>query len=70
MKPGRMKCDLTYNYQEMTLKDVQLLSKSKKIPIKYKNKKTNKITFYKKSTLVKKITQKSLDKLKNKKKSI
>ena len=63
MKPGRLKCDLNYNYQDMTLKNVQLLSKSKKIPIKYKNKKTNKITFYKKATLVKKITQKSLDKL-------
>ena len=66
MKPGRMKCDLAYNYQDMTLKNVQLLSKSKKIPIKYKNNKTNKITFYKKTTLVKKITQQSLDKLTNK----
>ncbi len=66
MKPGRMKCDLSYNYQDMELKDVQLLAKSKKIPIKYKNDKLNKITFYKKATLVKKITQLSLDKLKKK----
>ena len=66
MKPGRMKCDLNYNYQEIDLKDVQLLAKSKKIPIKYKNKNTNKMTFYKKTTLVKKITQGTLNKLKSK----
>lgn len=61
-------CTMNYNYDNFNLQQVQALAKEMKIPITYIGSKDGKKKQFAKSTLVKKITSRYLDKKKRKQK--
>ena len=62
-------CTMNYNYDVFDLINVQKMAEEFKIPIKYKSVKNNKVKYYAKSTLVKKLIDRYLNKKKIKNKN-
>lgn len=62
LKPHSSNCILNYDYDNLSLRDIQLLAKEKHIPISYTRNNTKR--FYKKSTLTQKLINNYLEKSK------
>ena len=64
LHPRSTNCIMNYDFNDYTLQQVQSLSKEMRIPITYKRKNRRR-KFYKKSTLVKRLTTRYLNSVKN-----